>query len=94
MITYLPIFSGNEARPFCDFACVFKRLLLKGNRAPQGVYSAKVTLRILGTPRPNCDLSRGLGEVVPAAHAGHEIFAVERPAYAAAVTKFTNRGQL
>jgi hypothetical protein len=38
IIAYLPIFSGNEARPFWDFACVFKRVLLKGNRALKGVY--------------------------------------------------------
>jgi len=37
MITYLPIFSGKEARPFWAFARVVKRVLLKGNRALPGV---------------------------------------------------------
>jgi hypothetical protein len=31
-MTYLPIFSGNEARPFGDFAR-WGRILVKGNRA-------------------------------------------------------------
>jgi hypothetical protein len=33
MITYLPIFSGNEARALWTFALLVERLLLKGYRA-------------------------------------------------------------
>lgn len=39
MITYLPIFSGNDARPFCAFACVVRRELLKCDRSLRSVYS-------------------------------------------------------
>jgi hypothetical protein len=41
MITYLPIFSGNEARLFCDFGFEFWRVLLKGDRVPRSAFSVE-----------------------------------------------------
>ena len=52
MITYLPIFSGNEARPFGDFAWGFKRVLLKGNRVLPSVYSTGCGLKDTGATGP------------------------------------------
>jgi hypothetical protein len=37
MITYLPIFSGNDPRPGKVFARLVERVLVKGYRAQQGV---------------------------------------------------------
>ena len=63
MITYLPIFSGNEPRPGWPFARLVERVLVKGNRAQQASFDFD-DARIL-VPLPlNCDLGRGLGEVV------------------------------
>jgi hypothetical protein len=38
---YLPIFSGNDSRPFEDLALLFRRVLLKGNRALRSVCSTE-----------------------------------------------------
>jgi hypothetical protein len=51
MITYLPIFSGSEARLFCGFALAFKRVLLKGDRVLQRVFDW-TTLKDTGGTRP------------------------------------------
>jgi hypothetical protein len=62
MMTYLPIFSGNDPRPGWVFARLVERVLVKGNRALRGVDFDDA--RILGRLALNCDLGRGLGEVV------------------------------
>jgi hypothetical protein len=38
MMTYLPIFSGNDPRPGWAFARLGERVLVKGNRAQRGVF--------------------------------------------------------
>ena len=63
MITYLPIFSGNEPRPGWPFTRLVERVLVKGNRAQQASFDFD-DARILGRLALNCDLGRGLGEVV------------------------------
>ena len=50
IIMYLPIFSGSEPRPFWDFAFVFKRVLLKGNRALRSVCTWMTLKDTGGTP--------------------------------------------
>jgi hypothetical protein len=65
MMTYLPIFSGNDPRPDWAFARFVERVLVKGNRAPRASFDFNAA-RILGRLAPNCDLGRGLGEVVVA----------------------------
>ena len=62
-MTYLPIFSGNDPRPGWAFARLVERVLVKGNRRQRGVFRLDAA-RILGWLGLNCDLGRGLGEVV------------------------------
>ena len=63
MMTYLPIFSGNDPRPGWVFARLVERVLVKGNRALGASFDFD-DARILVRPALNCDLGRGLGEVV------------------------------
>jgi hypothetical protein len=65
MMTYLPIFSGNDPRPGWAFARLVERVLVKGNRALEASFDFNEA-RILGWLALNCDLGRGLGEVVVA----------------------------
>ncbi len=51
IIMYLPIFSGNEPRPFWDFAFGFRRVLLKGDRVLRSVRTWK-RLKDTGGTRP------------------------------------------
>jgi hypothetical protein len=63
MITYLPIFSGNEPRPDWAFARLVERVLVKGNRAQRTSFDFD-DARILGWLELNCDLGRGSAKVV------------------------------
>ena len=92
MMTYLPIFSGNDPRPAWAFARLLERVLVKVTQALGTSFDFDAA-RILGRLTLNCDLGRGLGEVVVTYDAGHEILAIEGPGHTRSGTQFTNRGQ-